>query len=588
MGLIMGLILCGFANAATYNCDSCSDCESKINSASAGDTIQLTADITDYTNTCIEWGNSDITFDCQGHMISGDDTILDHGIYLNGKSGNIIKNCVITDFHSGIRLEHSSNNIILNNTLISNDWEGIDIYSSSKNNTLMDNIAISNRIAGISLYTSPNNILANNIMVNNSHNFGIWGVDISQYYQDIDTSNTVDGKPIYYWTNSKNAPNNCRNSEVPQDAGFVALVSCDNITVKNLDLHNNSLGILLANTTNSKILNNTLSSYCWFGIILDSSSDNILADNIANSNILYGIILGYCSNNTLTDNIANSNGLDGIHLGYSSNNTLINNNASLNGEYGIHLRESSNSNNLINNTLNTNQKHGLYIDSFVTGNILNSNTFCSNNQSSGSYYDIYDKDSNSGDDNTCDTTYNWNDEETTGCTYPCHYYLQYNISLISGWNQISTPLEPKNTSIEAVIAGLLGHIIVDTYNTTSSEWHVYDSLLPGDATLHEMVAGKGYWLYSGSDQTLIVEGREVESFPINLYYGWNLIGYSNLIEENIFDVIPPHYLPVVVLNYDALGDFWKVYNPTAPSFLNTVTKMAPGKGYWVKTLFIPR
>ena len=33
--------------------------------------------------------------------------------------------------------------------------------------------------------------------------------------------------------------------------------------------------------------------------------------------------------------------------------------------------------------------------------------------------DVDDGDANSGDDNTCDTTYNWDDIGTTGCTYKC-------------------------------------------------------------------------------------------------------------------------------------------------------------------------
>ena len=75
-------------------------------------------------------------------------------------------------------------------------------------------------------------------MNNNKGNFwilgaiGSWPDNISDYYQDIDTSNMVNGKPIYYWTDKKDAPNNCRNAEI-SNAGFVALISCNNITVKN-------------------------------------------------------------------------------------------------------------------------------------------------------------------------------------------------------------------------------------------------------------------------------------------------------------------------------------------------------------------
>ena len=64
--------------------------------------------------------------------------------------------------------------------------------------------------------------------------------------QDVDSSNTVDGKPIYYWVNMLDLI-------VPMDAGYVALVNCTNIIAENLDLRNNGQGILLVYTTNSTI-----------------------------------------------------------------------------------------------------------------------------------------------------------------------------------------------------------------------------------------------------------------------------------------------------------------------------------------------
>ena len=113
----------------------------------------------------------------------------------------------------------------------------------------------------------------------------------------------------------------------------------------------------------------------------------------------------------ISDNNATNNYF-GIWLNQSNNNANLNN-------YGIALHSSSNYNTLTSNTANYNQQHGLYAASDSTNNEINSNTFCNNNQSGGNYYDIYDADSNSGDNNTCDTTYNWNDTGTTGCSWTC-------------------------------------------------------------------------------------------------------------------------------------------------------------------------
>ncbi|MFN3528181.1 MAG: nitrous oxide reductase family maturation protein NosD, partial [Candidatus Altarchaeaceae archaeon] len=194
--------------------------------------------------------------------------------------------------------------------------------------------------------------------------------------------------PIYYWTNEKNALNNCKDAEINEssNAGFVALVSCDNITVKNLNLENNSHGILLVNTNNSKILSNNASSN-WNGIHLYASSNNTLTENNVSSNG-GGIYLDSSSDNTLTENNVSSNG-GGIYLDSSSNNTLTGNNVSSNN-------------------------YGLYVSSDSSSNTINSNTFCSNNN-----YDIYDDDATTGDNNTCDETYNYDDTGKNGCTSSC-------------------------------------------------------------------------------------------------------------------------------------------------------------------------
>ncbi|MBU5575016.1 MAG: right-handed parallel beta-helix repeat-containing protein, partial [Candidatus Aenigmarchaeota archaeon] len=295
-----------------------------------------------------------------------------YGIYLYFSSNNtLINNNASSNSDVGIDLDHSSNNILTNNTANSNGYLGIHIYFSSNNN-LTSNTANSNE-EGIHLDHSSNNILINNTMNDNTYNFGICGAGISYYYQDIDTSNTVDGKPIYYWTNEKNAPNNCKDTEIDEstNAGFVALVSCDNITVKNLNLSKNYYGILLVNTTDSKILNNNVNSN-YEGIHLYSfSNNNILTNNNASSNSGVGIYLDSSSDNTLTNNNVNSN-YDGIHLFFSSNNNILtNNNASSNIDCGIYLDFSSNNNILTDNTINSNTQYGILLSSSSNNSIYN-------------------------------------------------------------------------------------------------------------------------------------------------------------------------------------------------------------------------
>jgi len=85
-----------------------------------------------------------------------------------------------------------------------------------------------------------------------------------------------------------------------------------------------------------------------------------------------------------------------------------------NNRYGIYLEYSSNNNTLINNIANNNSYTGIYLEYSSNNNMLAYNIFCSN-----SNYDIYDDDNTPGYNNTCDTTYNYNDEGMTGCAYAC-------------------------------------------------------------------------------------------------------------------------------------------------------------------------
>jgi len=214
----------------------------------------------------------------------------------------------------------------------------------------------------------------NNMMSGNVYNFGVYSGSLSEYTQNIDTSNTVDGKPIYYWVDQK-------DRQIPSDAGFVGVVNGTNVTVRDLTLTKNSHGVLFACTENSRIENVTANSN-KFGICLHDSSNNTITSNTANSNYYPGIYLRHSSYNTITSNTANSNNVfecgGGIYLRYSSYNTLANNNVSSNYDGGINLWSSSNNTITSNNA--SNNDIGIYLryssnDNTITNNNANSNNY---------------------------------------------------------------------------------------------------------------------------------------------------------------------------------------------------------------------
>ena len=269
----------------------------------------------------------------------------DCGIYLDSSNDNTLHNNTVNlNCYKGICIESSSNNKLMSNTANSNGGHGIYMLFSSNHNQLVNNTASKNRY-GIYLVYSSSNMLQNNTMSGNSYNFGVDGYDLSDHIQNIDTSNTVDGKPIYYWIDKK-------DMEVPSNAGFVGVVNSTNITVRDLILTKNHDGVLFVYTENSKIENVTANSNSY-GIELYYSSDNTLTGNTANSNDDCGIFLRYLNNNnTLTSNIANSNSKCGIFLYASSGNNITCNWVQNNTEQGFDLRNTGNNisyNNIIEN-----------------------------------------------------------------------------------------------------------------------------------------------------------------------------------------------------------------------------------------------
>ena len=289
-----------------------------------------------------------------------------HGICLYRSSNNTFTSNNASNNYCGIHLGYSSNNTLTSNNA-SNNNHGICLYRSSNDNLVYNNYF--NNCRGIYLYYSSSNTLMSNTMSGNTNNFYISGSSLSEYTHNIDTSNTVDGKPIYYWVDQK-------DKQIPSDAGFVGVVNGTNITVSDLTLTNNSHGVLCAYTDNSRIENVT-ASLNSYGIRLDDSSNNTLTSNTANSNNYKGICLDRSSSNTLTSNNASNND-DGICLDRSSNNTLTSNNAS-NNYNGICLDRSSSNNMLTSNNASNNNYNGICLYRSSNDNMLTSNNASNNN-----------------------------------------------------------------------------------------------------------------------------------------------------------------------------------------------------------------
>jgi parallel beta-helix repeat protein len=308
---------------------------------------------------------------------------------------------------------------------------GVGISLDHVNFCEISNNIISHNFFGIIIFNSGNSTLINNKMFDNDFNFSLSGGFDSHFDNNIDTTNTVDGKPIYYIQNANN-----QTYDSSTNAGTFYCISCKDITVKDLTLNKNGCGIFFWKTENSKI-ENIETSDNMYAISLSFSNNNTLADNTVSENMI-GILFYYSDNNFLTNNIVSDSQYHEIYFVRSDSNTLTNNTI-LNGENGIYLYFSENNriyhNNFINNRINS--------------ELVNStdNFFDNGYPSGGNYWNDYagvdlckgPNQDQSGKDGIGDISYEIENSNTSEKVYDEYPFMEE-----SGWKNPTDPyLSPE-------------------------------------------------------------------------------------------------------------------------------------------------
>jgi len=237
----------------------------------------------------------------------------------------------------GLWIDHAQNSKIIGNILQYGSY-GIRLYYSN-NSEVTGNYVLGYTFFGFELKYSGNATLRNNSLADNKYNFGVDGNSLWDFMNDVDVSNTVNGKPIRYLINQHDVT---IDSFTPfQEIGYLGLVNSTNIRVQNLDVQNNIQGILFAFTTNS-IINNVNAKNNWNGIYVAHSQNTSLNGNNANNNFDYGIKFFNSSRSLAKKNNVDNNGWAGIGVVKSPNSTIDGNEANL-GIYNLHFVYTNNS-----------------------------------------------------------------------------------------------------------------------------------------------------------------------------------------------------------------------------------------------------
>ncbi|MCX6767206.1 MAG: right-handed parallel beta-helix repeat-containing protein, partial [Candidatus Micrarchaeota archaeon] len=436
------LVLAVSAQAVT----TVSDCGQAIDAA--GETYELNQSISSAGATCLTAAADNVTIDCKGFSITGDDvTSSTYGVSFPDRYNVTVKNCNISDYYTGIYLWSATSSTITNNSIsscFSTNGDGINAagsYHTAYNITITYNNITSNAGMGIRITSTYANVSYNNIsfnggraidadnapnstfsyntldfnshfgirlsgdafwsvisnnvvnntagsgleaaisvidyttvennivvntsvffgisigaynctLTNNTVNNGMYGIAFSHgfntfrnnsmngntmglvpfctgpaecYDNDIDTSNTANGEPIYYLNHKTNyVLENLELTAANTSLFKVAVLNSDNVTIRNIVIKNNQgdsmlpgYGVAIGFSNNSVVSNVTVSdSINAAGFVISTGAYNTLIEDCSATGNKYGIQLLSSGNTVKNCNLTGNTGFNIDSGGY--------------------------------------------------------------------------------------------------------------------------------------------------------------------------------------------------------------------------------------------------------------------------------
>jgi len=365
-----------------------------------------------FSNNSFEDSFTGISVHSSHHNVFENNTFSSHissGIYLKGSCANILRNNDLTNCASRALFVETCNATLLENNNCTDSWIGIEL-SGGGNITILDSSCSGNQDRDIVLSSTRSATLSGNTMTGGG--LAIRG-DIPEYWNthDIDTHNTIHGKPIYYYAHESGIT-------ISEEGGQIILVNCSSVTIRDQDIsgmdtgitlkfsdhttiagnrfnenvydiylsgsthnliENNSFegserGLYLEDSHNNTMKGNVLGNCSRYGLYLFGSHGNLIKDTRCVRTCLYGVYLEDSSNNTLRNVSCIDGRSSGIMLRYSRDNLISNSCCKDNGGNGIYLMTDSPGNHLRNNSCQGNTQIGIQIAIFSDDSLLENNT----------------------------------------------------------------------------------------------------------------------------------------------------------------------------------------------------------------------
>jgi parallel beta-helix repeat protein len=264
------------------------------------------------------------------------------GVSLMNVAHGTVQGCTIKGTATGFVAQYASDCRVVDNT-IEAQYEGISWFACDRCEASGNVIGVDNQ--GIEIGDSTRMVLRGNTMTGCS--VTIVGYVLEQWNTHvIDTTNTVNRKPVLYYRNASDIT-------VPAGAGQIILGNCTRMSVSGQTLSDLTAGIILGYSSFNKVVSNSLHTNEWACIVLENSDNNLVAQNTV-SGYVNGILLLWSKWNTIEGNLFLQKSA-GLVLSDSHHSTVTGNVFDKAG-FGIYVEWSTDC------SFNGNELHGSTID----------------------------------------------------------------------------------------------------------------------------------------------------------------------------------------------------------------------------------
>ena len=287
----------------------------------------LTENVSINGSTCFNVSVENVTIDCDGFSIRGNNSVNTYGIYSTTYNTTIV-NCDINTFQYAVYFNGATNGNIKDSNVSSQHGSGGTIYLRYGSNNNIENVRSIVQVSG-----------PRGIQIINS---------IGNTISSVTATGTASGSISLYSANYTNIINTNSSSTGYGNAFLIA-----------------------SNSHYNNLINVTWASPLWSGVIFELSDDNSLINSSGTAG-LHSIYIYTSSNTTIDSSTGTSNTGNGIYAWYNShNNRIINSTGTSTSGYGIYVY-TSNNNIIVNSSGASSSSNGLRLIASSGNNITSS------------------------------------------------------------------------------------------------------------------------------------------------------------------------------------------------------------------------